>query len=390
MKVLFLNSTLSPRGGAHRWLISVLASLQGRVQTHLAVGQQHRKMPAHETARVGPWSRIKGLDRRGNRPQGRQGAVRRLAAEIQRQDPQVIQLNDVTDPDLIAAAAQARPTVMMVQDHRFFCPGRGKVDAKNLQCTDPMGDGCQRCFAEPVHGARMLELTRARLVALQQVTRITVLSRYMADELIIAGVDSAKITVLPPFVDFPPVSAPTETSTASHHLLAGRLSPHKGLAVALDAAANSDSGLELPLLIAGAGPMERQLRDVAAGNPERIVFDGWAGRDRLARILNEARSLWLPSLWAEPLGIVGLEALAAGVPVIASEVGGIPEWLEHGVSGLLVPPGSAQALAEAARQLEADPEAARAMGLRGKERVARDFTAEKTIEALIRIYEGVV
>jgi glycosyltransferase involved in cell wall biosynthesis len=296
----------------------------------------------------------------------------------------------VTDPDLITAAAQAWPTVMMVQDHRFFCPGRGKVDDKGLLCADPLDDGCLRCFAEQDHGARMLELTRARLDALGQVTRITALSRYMADELAIAGIEPAKITVLPPFVDTLPVSAPGGTSTASHHLLAGRLASHKGLAVAMDATLDSDSGLELPLMIAGAGPMERQVRDVADSNPTRIVFDGWAGRDRLARIINGARSLWLPSLWAEPFGIVGLEALAAGVPVIASEVGGIPEWLEHGVSGMLIPPGSSEALADAARQLEADPEGARAMGLKGKERVERDFAAERIIEELVRIYEGVV
>ena len=382
MKVLFLSSSLSTMGGAHRWMLSVLARLQGRVETHLAAGNMDADLPDLEAARVGPWTLLKGLDRRGNRPRGLEGALERLADEIQRVDPHLIQLNDITDPDLIGLAARARPTVMMVQDHRFFCPGRGKVDSQGLPCDQPMGEACARCFEENEHARQMLALTRRRLDALGSLDRITVLSSYMARELAEAGLNPERITVLPPFVDRMPAARPPEAPR--HHLLAGRISSHKGIEAALEAALD---GLDLPLMVAGAGSLSRLVEKASDALSRRINYVGWAERDLLASLMDQALSLWMPGIWAEPFGIVGLEALSRGVPVIAADTGGIPEWLEHGTSGLLVPPGSASALAQAARSLERHPGRAREMGQAGRARVERDFAPEAIMDRLTGIYE---
>jgi len=93
----------------------------------------------------------------------------------------------------------------------------------------------------------------------------------------------------------------------------------------------------------------------------------------------------VPSLWPEPFGLVGIEALAVGRPVVASATGGILDWLTDGV-GLTVTPGNARELARALDGLLSDPDRQRAMGELGRELVARRFSAERHVQALLGAY----
>jgi len=94
----------------------------------------------------------------------------------------------------------------------------------------------------------------------------------------------------------------------------------------------------------------------------------------------------LPSLWPEPFGLIGIEALAAGRPVIASATGGVIDWLTDRVNGLLVRPGDAPALAKALDELLGDPARQQAMGAAGREMVADRFSPERHIAALLDAY----
>ena len=118
-----------------------------------------------------------------------------------------------------------------------------------------------------------------------------------------------------------------------------------------------------------------------------LIYEAWADRARMGRLLAGAVSLWLPSLWAEPWGIVGLEALALGTPVVGADVGGVAEWLVNGEHGYLVPPGDAVALARAADALAADSAEARRMGRAGRAWVARHLKREDLMERLGEIYQ---
>jgi glycosyltransferase involved in cell wall biosynthesis len=86
----------------------------------------------------------------------------------------------------------------------------------------------------------------------------------------------------------------------------------------------------------------------------------------------------VPSVWAEPFGIVVIEAMAGGAAVVASAVGGIPEIIEHDVSGVLVPPGDVLALRDALSGLIADPTRRRTLGDAARQR-AGDFTAASVV-----------
>ncbi len=383
LRVLHLNERLSARGGADRHLVAVLARLQGRLQTLLAVGHHDQSLPPDELARIGPWRRLKGLDRSGLTGRGGRAARRRLEGLLAEFAPDVIHLHNVMDPELIAAAAQAAPAVMTVQDHRLFCPGRGQLTPQGRPCTQVLGEPCMACFAEPDYGARLIALTRRRLQAAAHLARVLVLSSYMARSLAAAwqatDTPAPPLEVLPPPVDR--LTPAPRRGPGRYHLLAGRLVARKGIEVALEAAARLQE--PLPLVVAGDGPLAGRVR--RAG----VQWVGWADRERMQALLTGARCLWLPSLWAEPFGIVGLEALALETPVIASRVGGVQDWLEPEVCGILVPPGDPLALAAAADRLARRPGLARSLGRAGRRRVERRFAPGPLMARLETVYRQV-
>lgn len=403
MKILFLQARLSERGGADRWLLSILADLQeqpGAFHTCVAAGQVDGALPPAERGRIGPVIRVKGLSRRGLRAGGAEHARAELQAAIARQAPNLIVVNDVVDPDLLSLVADSGRGVMMLQDHRSFCPGAGKALPDHSPCVEVMGAQCEACFDDRGYGQRLMALTRRRFAAISAMRRVVVLSRYMRDELCALGLPRERVIVIPPFVDG--IAAPgnrdarageggrpEDRPLAAHapraHVIAGRLAEHKGIRLALDAGRALAPGQEL--VIAGDGPLEALARQQAAESPERLRFVGWQGRAGMRAILEGARSLWLPSTWAEPFGIIGLEALAAGVPVIASDVGGVRDWLRPEIDGLLVPPGDLAALSMAARRIEDHPDWARGLGDQGRQRVQQDFSRAQHRERWLALFE---
>src|SRR5262249_1420129 len=151
-------------------------------------------------------------------------------------------------------------------------------------------------------------------------------------------------------------------------LFAGRLVEAKGV---LDAVrAWRDSGVELPLVVAGTGPLREP---VAAAGAEGL---GWVPRSALVRVFERARALLLPSRWQGPFGLVGAEALAHGVPVVAWESGGIAEW--HPGGEWLVPWGDAEGLSRALR-----------IAVVGRAAPARGFEADVLMARLVELYARV-
>ena len=148
-------------------------------------------------------------------------------------------------------------------------------------------------------------------------------------------------------------------AAAGAHLVAfaGRLEHEKGVEVLLDAlAALRGAGIELRAVLAGAGTQEVALRTRAAalGLDAGVVFPGFLDRRDLAGLHRAADAVVVPSLY-EPFGLVALEAMAAGAVVVASAVGGLVDVVQHGRTGVTVPPGDPVALADALRGLLADP-----------------------------------
>jgi glycosyltransferase involved in cell wall biosynthesis len=168
---------------------------------------------------------------------------------------------------------------------------------------------------------------------------------------------------------------------------AGRLVRPKGIDVLIRAAAQL---AETEVVICGDGRLAQTMRRLARrlGVEHRVRFAGWLAPEQLARELAEASIVAIPSRWPEPFGLVGIEAHAAGRPVVASATGGVEDWLDDGLSGVCVPAGDAGALARALSELLADPRRQAEMGLAGERNVSARFTEERHVEALLAAYEA--
>jgi len=169
-------------------------------------------------------------------------------------------------------------------------------------------------------------------------------------------------------------------------VFAGRVVKPKGLGVLIRAVRT----VEAELVVCGDGFQLAAMRRLARrlGVEGRVHFRGWLAPAQLARDLAEASVVAIPSLWPEPFGLVGIEALAAGRPVIASLTGGIGDWLEDGVTGIGVRPGDVRGLARALERLLADPERQRSIGAAGREMAAARFSPERHVEALLEGYRA--
>ncbi|MGQ9823848.1 MAG: 1,4-alpha-glucan branching protein domain-containing protein [Desulfotomaculales bacterium] len=196
-------------------------------------------------------------------------------------------------------------------------------------------------------------------------------STYMAEEVKkLFGVSPDKIRVIPNGVDpenlarkrgfgadCRPGPSRREKGARPLVLFFGRLVPEKGVQVLLEAmpaVAGRVPGVRLK--VAGKGPYEEYLRDLACRLKvaERVEFVGYVDDQERNRLLREGWAAAFPSLY-EPFGIVALEAMAAGVPVVVSDTGGLGDIVEHGVDGYKVPPGKSDLLAYYLSELLANP-----------------------------------
>jgi glycosyltransferase involved in cell wall biosynthesis len=167
--------------------------------------------------------------------------------------------------------------------------------------------------------------------------------------------------------------------------------PGKGHAVLVDALdVLKGQGIRLTTQFIGVGPerasVERRVAE--SGLQEDVRFLGW--RNDVDQLLADSDLLVLPSIAYECLPYSILEAMGHGLPVVATDLAGVPEEVIDGVTGRVVPPADANALAQAIRDVSATPERARAMGQKGKERLAANFSTERMVARMTDIYTRLV
>jgi glycosyltransferase involved in cell wall biosynthesis len=216
-------------------------------------------------------------------------------------------------------------------------------------------------------------------------------------ELRAMGARDAAISVIPCGVDLRQFHPDGEVAArgAKHRLVTvGRLVRRKGVDDVIEALA------ELPdteLVIVG-GPSAAELagddefrrlraRAAARGVASRVSWTGGVDRDEVARLMRSA-DVVVCAPWYEPFGIVPLEAMACGTPVVATAVGGMLDTVRDGHTGRLVPPRQPAALASTLRELLADPAARAAMGRAGSERARTKYSWERVAELTERSYRS--
>jgi glycosyltransferase involved in cell wall biosynthesis len=218
-------------------------------------------------------------------------------------------------------------------------------------------------------------------------------------ELARMGVPTERVTVVPCGVDtahFTPDGPTAERSNRPRILALGRLVERKGIDDTIRALAAVP---DAELVIAG-GPDSRlldgdaefhRLRSVARSCDvgSRLVFLGRVGHDDVPALIRSADVVCITP-WYEPFGIVPLEAMACGVPIVATAVGGLVESVVDGVTGLHVPPRDPDALASALSSLLGDQPRRRRLGRAGVQRVRSRYTWERVAADTEAVYGGVV
>lgn len=149
-----------------------------------------------------------------------------------------------------------------------------------------------------------------------------------------------------------------------------------------------DNHNDVYFLIVGTGKEENELKALTSelGIVEKVRFLG--SRDDSEKILSISEVFVCPSLWLEAFGLTNIEAMACGIPVIASKVGGIPEIIEDNITGILVNTKDSQALADAMERLYSDPELRKSMGQRSLERATEHFDLDRAVNEIISIYKN--
>jgi glycosyltransferase involved in cell wall biosynthesis len=222
---------------------------------------------------------------------------------------------------------------------------------------------------------------------LDRVARIVTLSEEGARR--IAGITrNRRVSTIPNMVDTRALrSPPSRDPQGAELLFLGRLEPGKGIYELLEAAAQLRSRFpRLRLVLAGAGDEQAvATRAHALGIGDRIEFPGWVEGEGKVLLLRRASAFVLPS-HVENMPVSVLEAMAAGLPVIATRVGALPELVEEGETGLLVPPRDARALAAAIETILSDPGLRARMGASARERAERDYSVERLMPKLETLY----
>lgn len=242
------------------------------------------------------------------------------------------------------------PSVLLVSDYKCVCPVGSKLLPDGTLCVDAPGRVCWKrgCVSGPhwIRDVPRYALLRSRI---GRFARIVACSEWVRGILDRHGI-AAETLIFPS-----PAPAPgyrRDPAPSPVLLFVGRLDREKGVDLLLRSfAALPDRARGVELRIAGQGPSRAALHRLAADLrvADRVRFLGWLDPADVERELARAWALVVPSRWAEPLGLVAVEAVLRGVPVVASAHGGLAEIVEPGVTGLLFPNGDAPALTDALR-----------------------------------------
>jgi len=203
------------------------------------------------------------------------------------------------------------------------------------------------------------------------------ISDHMRNTFVQGGINAERISTVRHFVESPVLVSDEAEHSELSFLFLGRISEEKGIKVLLEAWAEVEATRNTgELIIAGDGPLKDWLSNQALGYRRLQIVEFAAGQAK-SKLFAESLAVVVPSVWAEPFGMVVEEAFCAGKPVIASRIGALPERVEHGATGWLYPPGDASALASQMIQILDNPECARQFGIEANRRLVIEGGVER-------------
>ncbi len=316
-------------------------------------------------------------------------------AILAQSQPNLIYLNKcLSNPLLEVLLDSGIPAIRMFHDHEVYCmrgykyfPWSRKACHRKAGpcCLAPCHAFLQRDRSKGVYGAKWVSYTqKMRLIELdQQLAAFFVGSHYMCGELLLQGYDEGKISIFPPLSPNPTELGQSSMSVENVILFLGQVVRGKGVDCLLRAAAKLKSPFKL--VIVGDGNHLSYCRQLASELvlDERVAFIGYRLHAELKSYFREATLAIVPSVWPEPFGMVGLELMQHGLPIIGFDSGGISDWLRDGYNGFLVPWMDIDAMAQRIDELLQNKEKARQLGLNGQLFAREEFNFERYADSFV-------
>jgi glycosyltransferase involved in cell wall biosynthesis len=269
------------------------------------------------------------------------------------------------------------PLVVTLHDHGLRCPKK-TLFRDGSECLTGLGPQCATCRGDQSIIKRLplaTALTHSVPRLISQTSKFIAVSQSVAQR---AAERGASAEVVPNFIDVRPVT-PSETVHPHMFLFVGPDSPFKGRSVAVDAFRRLPPGRARLSLVGNGAPVEM---------PD-VTNSGYLHGSALWQQYQAASIMLVPSSWPEPCPTVVLEAMLYGLPVLGSRIGGIPDLVEHGSSGLLVPPNDPASLADSMETLLADDQLHRKLSI-GAQKRALQFDASSVVPQIEAVYQAAV
>jgi glycosyltransferase involved in cell wall biosynthesis len=315
-----------------------------------------------------------------------------LREALVRTKPDVVHFHNVFPLLTPAAMREARRhgarVVLTIHNFRFACPSGtltrdGRIHEDCLEGSSLLCGlrNARGVWTESIAYGLALEAQRRLRLLQRWVDAFVAPSRFMAETLVRAGYPRDRIHTVA--YGTPIDDAPSRRGTFG--LFAGRLSPEKGVRTLLAAAQLFP---EVPIVIVGDGPLAPAVRVASdgMGTGGTISYRGRVGREQAGRLAREARFTIAASEWLECQPFAVLEAMACGTPVVASNLGGLAELVDDGVTGVLVPPEDHRALAAAMEGLWRDEARAIELGTNAWVVARERFSPERQTARLAELY----
>jgi glycosyltransferase involved in cell wall biosynthesis len=375
-RVLLLHTRYRFEGGEERSV-----ALQQRALATAGVAHRLLERRSADTPRL---RAATALLRGGDAEEEVAAAVRELGADV----VHAHNIQPTIGPRGLAAARAAGARVVMhLHNARLFC-AIGVAARDGAPCFRCRGRNtvpglvlnCRGSVPEAVAYAAGLALHQP--LALESADRFVAPSRWAAGQLARLGVPSDRLDVLAHYLPAEELAGGSRAHQGRYVLAAGRLSPEKGLDVAIEAAALAG----VPLWIAGDGPAAEELAALARGLDAPVQMLGQISRDEMPALLRGAAALVLGSRSHEFSPYAVLEAMGAAVPVVATRSGGVPELIGE---ERCVPLGDASALAERLSALWSDPGRRREDGEQLLARAREHHSEQRYVSDLLGLYERV-
>lgn len=404
LTVLLINKFLFPFGGVESVLFAEKDLLEAHGHRVVLFGMQHpHNVPSAWSAYF--VSQVDYADRSfGGRLRAATRALysvearRNLRRLLQAVKPDVAHVHhiyhQITPSILFELRAMGIPTVQTVHDYKPICP--------NAKLFVPRtGEICSRCRGGRFYHAALTDcgsygrassvlialeayvnrLTRPYLRAVQ---RFLTPSAFLRDRLVEEGWPAERIAVLPNFVRLDVGQVETRVPERPPiALFVGRLERYKGIYLALDAARHLP---DVQFVFVGGGPEEARLRALAQALPNVRVL-GRQPPDDARAWMRRALCLLVPSLWHDVAPQVALEAFAAGLPVVATPLGGLPDLVQADVNGILLDAPTVASLAAAIRALRDDPALWQRLSAGARQSAQTRFTPDRHYRGLMQAYQ---